>query len=134
MPEYLREAFVAEKAKTKTPIWTFGGLSIVLIGIAIFVYTMIQDNKADAQYILSPMRGDEYEVKTKDGMYTLYGVDHVSGDSVFIRMSLYETDKATALDKIKKKGVEGYQEEMICLPKKILKQMYDDDQIIEIDR
>jgi hypothetical protein len=131
MPAILTASYENLKAQTKTPIWMFSGLALVAVLITIGV---ISDNKKDeknAQLILTPKTGDIFEVKTKDNQYTLYKVDQVEGDSVFIQTSNYEVNKISGLDDLKKKD---YSTDSYGFSKNELKEMLNKGEIIDIDR
>ena len=78
-----------------------------------------------------PQSGDIFQIKTKDNQYTLYKVDEVQGDSVFVKANNYETNSASGLDDLKKKE---YSEDILGFTKTELKQMLDKGEIIDIDR
>jgi len=131
MPPALTASYDNLKAQTKTPIWMFSGLALVA---ALIIIGVISDNKKDeknAQLILTPQVGDIFEVKTKDNQYTLYKVDEVQGDSVFIQSSNFEVNKVTGLDDLKKKE---YSDDVYGFSKTELKEMLNKGEILDIDR
>ena len=131
MPSSLRTAYDNVKAQTKTPIWTFAGLALVAALITIIIISDKKKAEKNAQLILTPQTGDIFEIKTKDNQYTLYKVNQVVGDSVFVQVNNYETNKITGLDDLKKKD---YSEDVLGFSKAELKQMLDKGEIIDIDR
>ena len=131
MPPFLRTAYDNLKSQGKTPIWTFSGLALVAVLITVIVISEKKKDEKNAKLILSPQNGDIFEIKTKDNQYTLYKVNQVQGDSVFIQANNYETNKITGLDDLKNKE---YSEEILGFTKTELKQMLDDDIILDIDR
>ena len=80
---------------------------------------------------MTPQVGDIFEVKTKDNQYTLYKVDQVQGDSVFIQSSNFEANKVTGLDDLKKKD---YSSDVYGFSKSELKEMLNKGEILDIDR
>lgn len=134
MPGYLLEAFLAARKRASTPAWTFLGLGIIPIGIAAIIYFEYEDNKEDAQFVLAPKAGDEYEVKTDDNMYTLYKVDEVEGDSLTLLINDWQTEESSGLPSIRRRKNGGYSDTRFVVPKETIKEMYDNDQIVEVDR
>ena len=112
------------KSKTKTPVWTFSGLAVLTVLIAWGVVTGKQNDERNAALILVPQQGDVYEVKKEDKQYTLFKVESVVGDTVFVLLNQYETNKATGLSDIRLKGDEAYEAEALPILKADLKIMY----------
>jgi len=134
MPPALTNSYDRLKAETKTPVWTFSGLAVVAILISIGVVADKNKDQRNAKLILTPHKGDIFEIKTKENQYTLYKIEEVQGDSVFIRINKYETDKLTGIGKLKNKGQSAYSEEQYSLAKSELKTMLDKGEILDIDR
>src|ERR1017187_1201353 len=131
MPPSLRAAYDNLKSQTKTPIWTYSGLAIIAVLIAIGLIGDKTNDEKNAKLVLMPQSGDIFQIKTKDNQYTLYKVDEVQGDSVFVKANNYETNSASGLDDLKKKE---YSEDILGFTKTELKQMLDKGEIIDIDR
>jgi len=131
MPSSMRTAYDNLKAQTKTPIWTFAGLALVAVLITIIIISDKKKAAKNAQLILTPQTGDIFEIKTKDNQYTLYKVNQVAGDSVFVQVNNYETNKISGLDDLKKKD---YSQDVFGFSKAELKQMLEKGEIIDIDR
>ena len=122
------------KSQSKTPVWTFAGLALVVV---LITFGIINDKKKDeknARLILAPQTGDIFEIKTDQDQYTLYKIDDVQGDSVFIRINNYETNKVTGLDDLKRKGENAYSEDVFSITKSDLKRMMDKGDVIDIER
>ncbi len=131
MPASLRTAYENLKAQTRTPIWTFAGSGLIsLVMISCFIFYK-QKEKRNAELILVPQAGDIFEIKTKDNFYTLYKVDQVKGDSVFIQVNNYQVNQETGLSDLKRKG---YSDEIYTISKKELKEMFKSGEVIDIDR
>jgi hypothetical protein len=73
-------------------------------------------------------------VKLGYKQYTLYKVDAVIGDTVFILENQYETNKITGLSRLKNKGDEAYIQEPLPITKGNLKSMLEKGKIQDIDR
>lgn len=130
----LNRSYETLKSNSKTPIWTFSGLAL-LSGLLIFgiISSKVNDEK-NAKLILTPQKGDIYEVKMDYKQYTLYKVDNVVGDTVFVLVNQYETNKITGLTDIKNKGDQSFIQEPLPLLKTELNSMFEKGKIIDIDR
>lgn len=119
------------KSNTKAPIWTFSGLA--LLGVLIISgvgYNKINGEK-NAELISEPKKGDVYEVKMDNSQYTLFKVDKVAGDSVFVLENMYETNKISGLSDLKD---EDFIKESWGIHKTELKNMLEIGTIIDIKR
>jgi hypothetical protein len=122
------------KTQSKTPIWTFSGLAVIALIIVLTVISERNKDQRNGKLILSPQSGDVFEVKTKDQQYTLYKVDNVQGDSVYVKINNYETNKVSGISDLKRKGESAYSEELYSIHKKDLLEMLNKGEIIDIDR
>lgn len=66
--------------------------------------------------------------------YTLFKVENVAGDTVFIIVNEFETNKVTGLVDLKNKGDEAFIQDPLPILKKDLKSMLEKGEIINIDR
>ena len=64
MPATLTASYNNLKAQTKTPIWMFSGLALVAVLITIGVISDKKKDEKNAQLILTPQKGDIFEIKT----------------------------------------------------------------------
>jgi hypothetical protein len=127
------EQYKTFKTNTKTPVWTFSGCFLLAIFI-IFMSAENRQNKAENTiYVAIPQKGDIYEIKS-NGRYTLYKVNQVVKDSIFVLVNQYETDRITGLSDLKKKGNEAYSTDALMILKTDLKTMLDTGEIIDVDR
>jgi hypothetical protein len=133
-PDNLKNHFEALKLTGKTPVWTFSGLAALSILIIWGVVSTSQKNEKNASLILTPQKGDIYEVKMDYDQYTLFKVENVAGDTVFIIINEYETNKVTGLVDLKNKGDEAFIQEPLPMLKTALKSMLEKGEIINIDR
>jgi hypothetical protein len=134
MPTPLKASYDNVKAQTKTPFWTFIGLALLVVLISSAVVSNKNKTAQNAKLIEAPQKGDVYEVRTEDRQYTLIKVAQVSADTVYVREHKYTTNKASGFSEMKRKGDEGYQEEVTAFNKKELKVMFDKGDIIDIIR
>ena len=134
MPTSLKTSYENLKAQTKLPIWMFSGLGLLVIFIAAAVISGKKQDERNAKLILAPKNGDVFEIKTKENQYTLYKVDEVQADSVFIRTNNFETNKASGIADLKRKGDDSFSEEVYGFSKVELKKMLEQGEIIDINR
>ena len=134
MPESLRTTYENLKARTKTPVWMFSGIALIALLITVGVISDKNRDEKNSKIILAPQAGDIFEIKTGARQYTLYKVEKVSGDSVFIRANNYETNKASGINELKQKGNDAYSEDIYGFSKTELIQMLEKGEIINIDR
>jgi hypothetical protein len=134
MPSSLKTAYDNLKSQTKTPIWTFSGLALVAVLITVGILNDKKNDEKNAKLVLTPQSGDIFEIKTKDDQYTLYKVENIEGDSAFIRINQFETNKVTGLADLKRKGESAYSEDVFPFSKTELKIMLDKGEILDIER
>ncbi len=133
-PATITENYEGLKTQAKTPPWTFTGLVIIIALVSWAVINDKQNDKQNAETILTPQQGDIYEIKTATQQYTLYKVGQVDADTVYLLLNDYETNKPSGLSDLKAKGDEAYSAELFPLLKADLKEMLDKGEIIDIDR
>ncbi|HEY6503901.1 MAG TPA: hypothetical protein VIZ28_08005 [Chitinophagaceae bacterium] len=133
MPEPLRVSYSNLKQQLKAPIWTFSGLALVAVLITWGIVSEKQNDARNAKLIQAPQKGDIFEVRSGSN-YTLYKVQQVLGDTVYILYNQYETNKISGLADLKKKGNTGFADIAEPFLKKEIKAMFDDGDIIDIDR
>lgn len=131
MPEMLRISYSNLKSQAKTPIWTFSGLLLLAIIIVAVIITGKQKDERVKAMISALKANDVLEIKLDDGNYTLAKVSRVKGDSVFIVVNKFQTDKASGIDKLKKEAYDA-QEEVLTV--EALKSMNAKNQILDIER
>jgi hypothetical protein len=131
---FLRSSYEMVKAKSKTPLWTFSGLVLL---VALFILGGITSNRnaeQNAQFIAAPQRGDVYEIKLDNKQYTLYKVENIVGDTVFVLAHEYESNKRRGLSDLKKRGDLAYFPEPFSILKSDLEAMLESNEILDIDR
>jgi hypothetical protein len=131
MPEPLRQAYDNLEKQSKTPVWMFSGLALVAVLISIGVISAKQQDARNAKWILDPRKGDVYEVRNNFNSYTLYKVEEVVKDTVYVQFSMYETNKSSGLRDLKSKE---YSLEAMPFSKQELKTLLDKGEIMDIER
>lgn len=92
------------KKHVKTAWWTYTGLlSIVGIVLLILFFPKTYINNTVA-LIKKPMPGDVYEIDLPDNYYTLYLVDDVRKDTVFLIMNSHQVDQSVNVSDLNYKG------------------------------
>lgn len=134
MPSSMLHAYDRIKAKTRVPVWTFAGLALVGALVVVGFVSNKQKDEKNAKLIQAPAAGDVFEVRTKEGQYTLMKVAEVKGDSLFIQLHQYETNKLKGLADLKRKGDSGYTDEVFVLLKDDVKAMLKDGEIMDVIR
>jgi hypothetical protein len=132
MPASLQESFDRLKKSTKAPIWTFTGLALFTVLIAMIIISIRNENAENKKLVADPRKGDIYEVKLGSSSYTLYKVDEVVGDTVYVVQNMYETNKSSGLSDLKTKPFA--EDEVIGYSKAEIKTLFDDDKIVDVDR
>jgi hypothetical protein len=120
--------------QAKAPIWTYSGIALIVGLIVFFTINDFMNDAKNKKFVLAPQKGDIFEVKTKDNFYTLYKVENVQGDSVFVRFNDYEATRAAGLADLKRKGDEAYSPVIFSFSKQEIKEMYDKGELLNIDR
>jgi len=130
----LKNHYQSLKSNQKTPIWTFVGLAVLaaLTGIAILYHR--QHSAHNTKIILAPKQGDIYEIKLDHQRYTLYKVERVAADTVYLIPNQYETNKMNGLSQLKGTGEENFIHASFPLMKTDLKHMLEAEEIMDIDR
>jgi zinc-ribbon family len=134
MPSSMLHAYDRIKAKTRVPVWTFAGLALVGVLITAGFVTDKQKDEKNAKLIQAPAAGDVFEVRTKEGQYTLMKIAEVKGDSLFIQLHQYETNKIKGLRDLRQKGESAFSEDMFVLLKADVQAMLKDGEILDIER
>lgn len=134
MPPSFVTAYKGISTIAKTPLWMFSGLALLAVLIIFVVFAGNYQEEKNARLISAPKSGDIFEIKTTENQYTLYKIDQVVGDSVFVFENNYETNKLRGLDDLKLKGAKAYSEDVYGFSKDNLKQMLENGEIIDIDR
>jgi len=131
MPDGLRDSYNQVKAQTKIPIWTFSGIALIAVIVAIGIINGKKKDERNAQLILTPKAGDIFEIKTPDNNYSLVRVTSVNGDTVYIQQNEYQVDRTSGLDDLRKKD---YSPEEYGISKSVLKTMLEKGDILDIER
>jgi zinc-ribbon family len=134
MPVSIKTAYDNIRSQHKTPIWMFAGLALVAVLITAGVINSQLRDERNSKLILAPQRGDIFEIETPENQFTLYKIQTVEPDIVFVRANLYETNKKTGLDELKRKGDDAYTDDVFPITKIALKTMLEKGEILDIDR
>jgi len=134
MPASLKLSYDNIKAQTTIPVWTFAGCFLIVIGSIFFYISEKQKAKKVNQWVLSPQKNDVFHIKLKNDHYTLYRVNKVSGDSVYLALNKYEVDREDGLDDIAARGDTAYDSAQEGIAKPFLIEMAKEGTILDIER
>ena len=81
----------------------FIGLFLVAGIITAGVITFRQNDKENVTFLKNPKPGDIYDIKLGYQDYTLYKVDRVEGNMVYLFENTYTVNRATGMDDLKTK-------------------------------
>ena len=132
--ENLKNRYAILKINSKMPIWTFSGLALLTVLIFWGITSLNSLKERNAKLILIPQKGDIYHIKINYNQYTLYKVDNVVGDTVYVLLNQYVTTKSSGLIALKNGGDESFAQILLPIVKTELKSMFDKGKIIDIDR
>ncbi len=111
-------------------LWFF---STLLVAASFFVWRKIvtNNNRRITQLLLLPQPGDIYEMATENSQYTLLRVSRVQGDSVFVNINEFETDKKKGLSQLREKP---FAKEEIAFTRQTLRVMQKEEKILDVER
>ncbi|MFA0964874.1 hypothetical protein AB9P05_23900 [Roseivirga sp. BDSF3-8] len=119
------------KNETKVPFWKFSGLFLIVMLVAFGVYASGENDKKNAEYISNPAAGDVYEYKL-DGDYSTMKVSRVAGDSVYVFINEYVTNKKTGINEIDKP--QNYVDFEVAYSKAEIQQKFIEKNIYDVNR
>ncbi len=134
LPSNLQDSYNTIKAQSKTPVWMFAGLALVVVLITVGVVSAKQDDARNAGYLAAPQDGDIYELKTPENHYALMVVEQIKGDSAYVRLSDYEVDKKVTIGKLQSMNKGKFSEDLFVFSKTDLKHMWDKGEIVDAKR
>jgi hypothetical protein len=111
-------------------LWFFG---VLVAAATFFVWGQIvtKNKQKSIQLLLFPQPGDIYEMATENSQYTLLRVSRVQGDSVFVNINEFETDKKKGLTELREKP---FSKEEIAFTTQTLRVMQKEGKILDIER
>jgi hypothetical protein len=133
-PVYLRSSYEILKQKGKTPVWTFSGIILLFVFFILGGIVSKQREEKNLILISSPQAGDIYEIKIDYKQYTLNKVEKIDGDTVFVILNEYETNKRRGLSDFKIRRDESFSGVTFPILKTDLKMMLDEGEIMDIER
>ncbi len=134
MPPAFKEKYERLKSQKSAPIWTFSGLGLIAVLIVVGMVSAKRSEGRMQGMVQDARVNDVYEVKLPDKQYSLYKVQEIKGDSIWVLEHMYETNKLSGLSDLKEKGDEAYAPEPIVFTRQQLLKMVKDDDIKDIER
>ena len=131
MTPALKLSYENLRSDTKTPLWTFSGIAVI---IAIFAFAAIhgkQNAERVTKMIPALQKGDVLHLKLTNNAYSLSKVTQVHGDTVFFVNNKYQTDRESGLGELKSKE---YDTEERFFTVAELKELNKKDKVLDIDR
>lgn len=92
--------YQSARSEFKAPVWMWSGLIIIGLLTPVAVWQSNKHDKAVLARLNAPQVGDMYEIKLGTRRYTLYKVEEVSGDSIYVSVFNYETNKHRGLGEL----------------------------------
>jgi len=123
MPPHLSAGYTAARKKAKIPLKYYSWLIIVFLFVLFAVFAVLFENKDTKTWLQQPKPGDIYEMK-EDGLYTLYRVKAIKGDSIFVNPHEFTADKLSGLRKLKSDHPDGYSDTTIGFTRHELEALY----------
>lgn len=123
LPPFLQASYAEARKKAKTPLKYYSWLMIAALFFVFALFAVITENKDTQAWLQQPRADDVYEIRD-DGIYTLYRVKAVKGDTVWINPHQYTAGKLSALRKLKKEYANSYEDTAIGFTKRELNTMY----------
>jgi hypothetical protein len=130
-PLHFKNEYEDLKFQAKTPLWTFAGLGILAVVIVLGIISSNIDDAKNADLIFDPKKGDIYEMKLSATEYTLYKVDKVEGNAVYLFENEFVSDRASGVTDLYAKP---FYKESTPLMKTNLKAILKSGEIMDIDR
>ena len=134
MPEAMRLAYSNLKAQTKTPIYMFSGLFVIVVLAILLANSIRNDKKENTDFLQAPQKGDVYEIYDENGSYTLYKAYEIVGDTVFVLLSNFQANKISGLRKINQQAPDAWSEDPAAITKPQLLEMLEKGEIIDVQR
>ena len=132
MPPFLVTAYDNLKAKARAPFWTYTGLSIIVFFSINYKIDELKKSNEIEKAIKTPRHGDIFEVKLENNNYTFYKVDHVRGDSIFVRKSRFQSKFSSDIENLKRKGYDVYEKYFFLVERSDLEQMFNNDKVLDV--
>ncbi len=88
------------RGTVKTPIWKYSGLGIVALLVCWGIYSNKQKDQKVAELVANPAVYDKYTYRTEANYYSTFKVVEVFGDSIYVNLNDYETDKLSGIKDI----------------------------------
>ena len=120
------------KDVSRGPLWQFAGLGVLAILIALIAYVANGIDQRNLKYIEAPKEGDVYEYRIESGHYSTMKVIEVSDDSVFVLFNEYEMNRSNKLREIDLP--KNYSDTVYGLSREQLKELYDEGDIMDVNR
>lgn len=92
--------YQSARAQFKAPVWMWSGVIIIALLTPVAMWQSAKHDKEVLARLNAPQVGDLYEIKLGSRSYTYYKVEEVSGDSIYVSIFNYETNKMRGLSEL----------------------------------
>ncbi len=133
MAPTVQNAYTDARRAFKTSPKYFAGLILAALFVGAATIAAFMGLSNSKTYIQAPRAGDVYEVK-ENGIYTLYRVKAITGDSVHLNAHLYEAAGLKEFRALKRDYADSFSDENFALSRAQLQSMFDDRRIRNIRR
>lgn len=132
MPKELQKEITRIKDESVSPKWQYAGIGVV-VGIIAFAVFLSERDKAEEKVLLeTPIIGDVYRYKAETASYSTMKVVDVVGDSVYVNLNDYVTNKMTGVHSID--IPKNYSMDVYSFAKTQLQEMYESGELYDVDR
>lgn len=133
-PLAVRGAVKSAKSQLQTPLWTWAGVFLLVLGVAWASVASSRDTKNAAAYLAAPRADDLYTVHEKEGdpNYSLLKVVSAGGNLVELVANNYQVNDSHPLDDLNAPA--KYSKESFSLTLLDLRTMQNKGQITDVDR
>lgn len=132
--EEVRQFAKKLKSTVRFPFYMFAGIGIIAVLIAVFAFIGFQDNQKMEEYLDNPQANDIYFLYDKEEptelKYTLSKAVEVKGDSVYVTFNSFQYNYQPS----RLESKDGFYDITIAMHKAALKEMYDKDEIRNVQR
>mgnify|MGYP000877954363 CR=1 FL=1 len=133
MPSNYQNYFESLKSNAKAPYWIYTGVILIALGAILITINDSKRHSNIEQYINSVQKGDFYIMRVNTGKYSLYKVDAVAGDTVYMKINTNSKSKISELEGLKKMDEDSNIIDESILKGKLL-EFNSENKIVEVSR
>jgi hypothetical protein len=119
------------KQTAKSPFWVWSGAAVIAAFVLFSVSQGGRWAKEKAERVAHPKANDIFKIRLATGKYTIYKVDEVVGDTVYLLQNQYEADRSSGMRDLKNKP---YYDSADAFLQSEINEMFKKGEIIDVDR